>query len=321
MIYDYIFVDSSNLFYRLVKDSKTSLDVIKKMINYIDREVKSHLSEKGEIYLLFDPIRYSDLGESKTFYHSLNKRKEILPDYKKGRIHSPLFLECIELFRKYYLYRGDKIKLYYSEEHEADDFVLPLLERIKESKIAIVSTDYDLASYITDSVHLINGSFNKPFTVAEFEKLFEFKPTIAANIMFKVFFGDTSDNIQGILSIKKAKYPSNIKELCRNYLQDIASKNISLKEILEQFNKASFQEINKKKEKDSFDLLFLSFSIVDLKVPVFEKLYSSIKIIRSSLEERDLNKYEHFNPINNSINDVIHKSIFGIPFSKSFGKL
>ena len=323
MVYDVIIIDTANLYYRLKKNSKSSIDIIKKINNFIDGEVKSKLNPNGTLYFLFDPISYSDLDESKSFYYSLNERKQLLPDYKSGRTYSPLYLETIELLRKYYLYRGDKIKLVYSDQFEADDFVEPILDMHQHESVALISTDYDLASYISNNpiVHLINDSFNKPFTVEQFEKLFQFKPTIATNTMFKALFGDKSDNITGVLQIKKVKFSNNIKILCKEYLQELSAKNTTLNDAVEQFKTATFLKINDIKEKSAFDHLYLNLSIADLKVPVFSQLHTNIKIIRSALTGQDIEKFTHSNPINNSINDVIHKSIYGIPFSNSFGRV
>jgi len=303
------------------------------MLNFIENDCKPRLRKDSTLYLLFDPISYSDLGESKNFYYALNERKKILSDYKAGRTYSPLYLETIELFRKYYLYRGDKIKLLYSDEYEADDYVEPLINQIfdqwkfdsKGRTIAIVSTDYDLAGYINESggnqVYMINEWFDKPFTVKQFEALFQFKPTPAANILYKALFGDKSDNIVGAIFMKKSKFNNNIKMLCRNYLIDVANSNMTIEDVLKQFQSASFLICNKKEEKTTFDLLFLSLALVDMKIPILQTLYTNIRVIRSALTGKSLEPYIHSNPENSTLNDVIYKSIYGIPFKQSFGKI
>ena len=302
------------------------------MINYVEGEVKSRLNKDGILYILFDPVSYSDLGESKNFYYSINERKKILSDYKANRTYSPIYLETIELFRKYYLYRGDSIKLLYSDEYEADDYVEPLIAQIKDGwkfmstckNVALITTDYDFAGYIHDKpnviVHMINGDFDKPFTVSQFEQLFQFKPTIAANILYKALFGDKSDNIVGTLLMKKAKFGNNIKVLCRDYLQQVADSNVTIDEVIQQFKDANFQSVNKKEDRDAFDLLYLSLSLVDLKVPVFQTLFTNIRVIRSALSGKSLEPYMHCNAENNVINDVVYKSIYGIPYKQLFGR-
>lgn len=321
MVYNVIMVDTSNLFYRLKKNLKNSIDIIKKMINYVDSEIVAHLHKDGEIYFLFDPISYSDLGETKNFYVPLNNRKELLSDYKANRTYSPLFLETIDLFRKYYLYRGDKIKLLFSQEYEADDYVETLIEKYKDSKIALITQDHDFSRYITDTIHMINEGFDKPFTKEEFKKLYQFRPTNATVVMFKSFFGDSSDHIQGIIYTKKARFSEDIKILCRNYLQYIDTNNYSLDDVVNEFKQATFNKINNKKDKNEFDMLYLSLALVDLKTSIFSKLYTNIQIIKSALAGKDITPYLHCNPINLAFNDVIHKSIYGIPMKQLLGKL
>jgi hypothetical protein len=332
LIYDKIIVDVANVFYRLQNGSKTSLQVTRKMINFIEQEIKPHLTADGELYLLFDPISLSDLGENKNFAIPLNNRKKILADYKEGRTYSPLYLESIELFRKYYIYRGNSVKLLYSDEFEADDYLQPLLVQFHEQwksdskhrNVALISTDYDWCRYIIDSkgrkVHLINNSFDNPFTVEQFEGLFQFKPTIAANTIYKALFGDKSDHIVGALFIKKAKFNTNIKTTARDYIQFVSNNNYTIEDVLDQFKNANFMQINKKEDKTVFDMLYLAMSIVDLKIPVLEKFFTNIRIIRSALSETDLERFIHCNPEQPKINDVMHQSIFGIKFAQIFGK-
>jgi len=294
------------------------------MINYTEGEIKSRLKKDGIVYILFDPVSYSDLGESKNFYFSINERKKILSDYKANRIYSNLYLETIELYRKYYIYRGDQIKLIYSDEHEADDYVEPLIKSFNgEKSVAIVTTDYDLAGYMSDKpkIHMINEGWDKPFTSADFEKLFQFKPTPGANILYKSLFGDKSDNIVGAIFMKKAKFNMNVKLLCRDYLKYVADNNLTIDEITKEFKTGNFQESTKRQTKTPFDALFLALSIVDLKVPIMEKLYTNIRVIRSSLTDKTIEPFIHCNAENATINDVIHKAIFGQPFSNTFGKV
>lgn len=337
MVYSKILADVANIFYRLQNSSqngsKTSLQIVKKMINFIEQEIKPHLAKDGSLYLLFDPLSYSDLGESKNFSVPLNNRKKILADYKEGRTYSPLYLESIELFRKYYIYRGKTIKLVYSNEHEADDFVEPLLALFEKEwkdsnsahNIALITTDYDWAKYILNTklrkVHLINTSFDKPMAVDQFESLFQFKPTIAANTVYKALFGDKSDHITGALFIKKAKFNINIKIVARDYIQFISNNNYSLDEVIKQFKTANFMQINKVENKTAFDMLFLAMSIVDLKIPVLEKFYMNLKVIRSALADRNIEPFIHCNPEQQKTNEILHQSIFGARFSTTFGKV
>jgi hypothetical protein len=334
LIYNFIIVDLSNLFYRIKGNTKNSLDITKKLINYTEEELKKHLHKNGAIYILFDPLSYSDLGENKAFVFN-TRRKEILPDYKANRKYSDLFLETIELYRKYYFYRGDQIKLVYSDEYEADDYVEPLIENLwkedsfsSEGKsIALVSTDLDWASFICPTggriVHLINKGFNTPFTSEEFEKIYQFKPTKAANILYKALFGDKSDNIPGVIFIKKAKFihPDGIKLLCLNFLNYINQNNLSLDDVIKRFKNSVFYKVQNNSNKDYFDELYLQLKINDLKLPIMQTLFNNITIIRSELENKNISDLIHSNPVNESTNSIIHQSIFGISFKNIFGRI
>jgi len=328
MIYDSIIVDLANLFYRLKGNLNSSLEITRKMVNYTEDEIKKYLKKDGILYILFDPISFSDLGEQKSFHYGLSDRKKILPDYKANREYSKNYFDTVELYRKYYTYRGENIQLLYSDEHEADDFVEPLINRLKQPNftIALLSNDLDWARYIIEdsngfNCYLINESFKKPFTKKMFLATYKFNPTPAANTIYKAFFGDKSDNIEGAIFIKKAKFITNIKILCLEYIQYVSNNNLTINDVLNQFKKVSFFEVNNKKDKNNFDKLYLALKAVDLKVPVINKFFDNIKIIRSSLEGRELEPYIHWNKENNKINDIVHQSIFGIDFQKYFGKV
>jgi 5'-3' exonuclease len=329
LIYNHIIVDISNLFYRIKGSCKNSLDITKKLISYTEGDIKKNLHKDGTIWILFDPLSYSDLGENKAFINGM-ERKELLPDYKANRKYSDLFLETIELYRKYYFYRGDKIKLVYSDLYEADDFVEPILDNIKSEKqysVAMISTDLDWSRYIENSekriIHLINKGFNTPFTTEEFEKIYQFKPTKTAIILFKALFGDKSDNIQGVISIKKAKFicSEGVKLLCLNFLNYTNELELTLDEIIKKFKTSVYYEVQNKKEKDAFDILYLQLKINDLKLPIMQTFYTNISIIRSQLEGKNIDDLIHSNPENETINSVVYQSIFGISFKNIFGKI
>jgi hypothetical protein len=302
------------------------------MITFTEQEVMSHLTKDGELYILFDPISMSDLGESKNFAVNLNERKKILSDYKAGRTYSTLYYDTIELYRKYFLYKGDKIKLVYSDEYEADDFVEPLLKQFEDEwvnetgakSVALCTTDYDFSKYISSKpkrkVDMINNGFNSPFSTEQFEAMFQFQPSPTANTIYKSLFGDQSDNITGALFMKKVKFNVNIKTIARDYIKDINANKWTLDDVIKQFKTATFANVNKKADKTPFDMLYLNMSVIDLKVPILEKFYTNIKVIKSALQDKDIAPYVHNNPLNAKFNDIVYQSIFGKKFTTIFGK-
>ena len=329
-MYDYIIIDVANLFYRLAANASTGEEAAKKMVNWTKSEALSRLKDKGRLYLLFDPMSYSDLGESKSFYVPLSKRKALLPDYKIGRKYSKAYLHAMELYRKYYIYRN-VAHLIYGREYEADDYVEPLIKKLKKENestkfsAALITTDYDWARYIDNSqvcnIDMINNGWDNPYTVSKFVEDFEFYPTIAANSAYKAFFGDESDNIEGAIFMKKAKFVNNIKILVRDYLKQVSDKKMTVDDVTNQFLSAKFGEINTKEEKSAFDYLFLELYIVSIKTPIIEKFLTNLKVICSQLSDKDIEPYIHNNEERPEVNNIIHQGLFGISFSSQFGKL
>jgi 5'-3' exonuclease len=151
--------------------------------------------------------------------------------------------------------------------------------------------------------------------------VFQFKPTIAANVVYKALFGDKSDNITGALFIKKARFNINAKTLARDYIQHISKDRLELDEVIKEFKSANFMQINNKKDKTAFDMLYLTMNIVDLKTPILEKFFTNIQVIRSALTGKKIDDFVHSNPEKIKTNEILHQSIFGIKFSTQFGKI
>jgi hypothetical protein len=303
-----------------------SLDITKKLIDYTENEIKKHLHKEGILWIFFDPLSYSDLGSGKAYINN-TYRKEILPDYKANRKYSDLYLDTIELYRKYYFNRGDQVKLVYSDEYEADDYLYPILQQLKEInndfKIALLSNDHDWSWAVSDKIHLINKDWDHPFTQKEFMDMYKFKPTYTSIILYKALFGDSSDNIDGTIFFKKAKFlcPEGIKMLCLNFLNHINDNSIFIDDFIKDFKSAVYHRIQDKKDKNPFDELYLQLKINDLKLEIIRLFFNNISIIRSQLEGKNIDDLIHSNPINETTNSVIHQSIYGISFMNIFGKI
>ncbi len=316
MLYNYIIIDSSNLFFRVKKDSSGKI-IIKRMIHSIN-EALDHLTPDGIIYILFDMFSYSDLGVSKAFKYQ-NERQKILPDYKQNRERPPLFLDTISLFKKYYTWRGDQIQLVYSEEYEADDFVHPLLSKLtnlaqpkKEMRIALLSTDEDWAGFICDKgyirIDLINDYWDNPMKVQDFLNKFKFKPTYAANILYKSLFGDKPDGIQGALFVKRSRFNVPIKKYILDYLIEIGEDGTEIDAIV---NKIKTYNVDyKKTDRDKFDIWFEVFKSLDIKCDIISYLLKNISCIRSQLENKNISEYIHRNDEKQATNAILEASIF-----------
>jgi hypothetical protein len=329
MVYDAIIVDTHNLFYRKQKKNFNSNEVCKLMINYIENEVLPSLIENGKLYLLFDQFTKSDMGMSKAFaIGPRNIRRELMPSYKSDRKFSPIFTATINSFIKYYTYRNENILLVYGDAYEADDFVEPLIELIKKTNshnIALVTTDHDWTRYIESAEHkvyMINSSFDKPFTVNEFEEIYKFKPTPATVTIYKAFFGDSSDNITGAIFEKKARFNVPIKEWIRDYLKEIGETGSDIVTETNRFKNTTFTEIIKKENKTVFEKILLAMFNAEVRCSdLFSRFYTNIKVIQSQLAGKDISRCIHWAQERPELNKIIHQGIFGQKFQDRFGSL
>lgn len=317
MLYDYIVIDSANLFYRCLGENEAAEQVVRKMISFTE-DLRQSLNDT--LYIIFDPISEYDLGESKSFKFPSSERKKIDENYKANRQYSSLYYQSILLYKKFYTYRGDKVKTIYSQEYEADDFVEPLLEMIgPNKKVALISTDYDWSRYISDDVHMINKGLDKPYSIKDFEEKFLFKPTKASITLYKALYGDESDNIKGSIYLDKTKLVNNIKELCYNYIKEVADMNKSLEDVekdLKQgykFNAAHIGET-------PLEQLLFAFHMNSKQVNIIDKTILNMSIVRSLLEGKDISKYIHSNPEKPEYNSIIRQSIFKVDTKSWFGK-
>lgn len=317
MLYDYIVIDSANLFYRCLGKNETAEQVVRKMISFTE-DLRQSLNDT--LYIIFDPISEYDLGESKSFKFPSSERKKIDENYKANRQYSSLYYQSILLYKKFYTYRGDKVKTIYSQEYEADDFVEPLLEMIgPNKKVALITTDYDWSRYISDNVHMINKGLDKPYSVKEFEEKFLFKPTKASIILYKALYGDSSDNIKGAIYLDKTKLVNNIKELCYNYIKEVADKDKTIEEVISDLDLGRDFDVGNMGETPLEKLLF-AFAMNSKQVNIIDRVKLNISIIRSMLEKKDISKYIHSNQEKPEYNSILRQSIFKVDTKTWFGK-
>lgn len=317
MLYDHIIIDSANLFYRCLGKNETAEQVVRKMISFTE-DLRQSLSDT--LYIVFDPISEYDLGESKSFRFPTSERKKIDENYKANRQYSSLYYQSIILYKKYYTYRGDKVKTIYSQEYEADDFVEPLIDMLgHDKKIALVTTDEDWARYISDTVHMINKGIDKPYSTKEFEEKYLFKPTKAAITLYKALYGDESDNIKGSIYMDKTKLVNNIKELCYNYIKVVADENKTIADVEADLKKGNNFNVAHMGETPLEQLLF-AFTMNSKQVNIINKTILNMSVVRSMLEGKDINKYIHSNPEKPEYNSILRQSIFKVDTKTWFGK-
>jgi hypothetical protein len=323
-LYDNIIVDVMNYCYR--KKSVNKVDLLRAVVSGLTDEVIPRVKLSGKLHLLFDPIPKNDLGISKTFTYT-GFRREILPDYKSNRIYDPAIAGICNTVLKYFSRRGEKVLEYYSTKFEADDYVEGIVNNLKGSA-ALLSNDLDWARYISGTrqdpvfVELINNGWDIPYTIDEFYNTFQFKPTIAANTVYKAIFGDSSDHIIGCINIKKAKFSSPIKILARDVIQEISNSNQSLDEFLSVWKGMKYLEVLKKPDKTPLERFYSDMVATDQKSPVIETFEKNIQTIRCAIKTvEDFKRSRSWQPENPSFNEIIHKSIYGVPFNNKFGKV
>lgn len=272
------------------------------VINFIEEEVKQRLEPNGKIYLTFDPLPKSDLGMEKNFKFSPD-RKEINKDYKSNRVHDEVVLTALKLLRKYYTYRGNEYLTVISSFLEADDYVEGLVNLEEEGMIALISTDMDWARYISDRVHMINNTFDKPYTKQDFFDEKGYFPTIAAITLDKAIFGDKSDCIEPILT-KKNKIYKDSSDFIRALIKEASKTDVSLKDIENVFEYAQSVDLIGKAEKSHVEDII---AIISVSNNAMEAFHNNIRLIKCRCD--DVTKYITHHAVNQSYNTLIETTL------------
>ena len=304
MAYSVILVDVFNLFYR--KQDTTDKNPVTKAANcieFIEKTIRKELGSKGKLYLIFDPIPKQDYGYSNKFSYT-NIRTEIDPGYKKNRKHDACVQESVRLIREFYKYRGPDVISVYGDGYEADDFVESIVKLEAGKKIALFTTDMDWARYLAPKTDIINKGFNNPYTVEEFEKDFNYYPTITTVSLYKAFYGDDSDNIVGVRYLPKVKFISiyDIDDLFMKTLN--AYRNKTLTEFCTDIKSLSSAAVIKKMDKTVLEQFFIALeSALGGKVLPLTHLLDNNRIIKSRC--KDASEYFHSHAENEKANKLI----------------
>lgn len=309
-----------------IPQNATPIDIANHMINFIEGDVKNHLATNGTIYLLYDPIPefyQSDLKVSKNFRFN-TERQDIVPTYKSTRIGDPKVIEAVKLLKKYYTFRGEKIKTCVSKFLEADDFVEEIVAK-ETGNIALITNDADWSRYISDRVQMINKDFSHPYSTSEYFKEFNMLPTIASVTFRKAILGDSSDEVKPIQSIKKIKFYCDFDQVVHNFLMDISAKNTPLDEIKNIIRTTNHTTLVTKKQKNPVEEFLYTLYTADLPVhyevaPV-ELLMSNIRVIESRC--KDVDKYISWKKEDPKVNKLLDATLGRIGVKKKvyFGNI
>lgn len=302
MTYRTFIIDMFNLAYKKKSKIADPKQTANNVINFIEEEVKQRLEPNGKIYLTFDPLPKSDLGMEKNFKFSPD-RKEINKDYKSNRVHDEVVLTALKLLRKYYTYRGNEYLTVISNFLEADDYVEGLVNLEEEGMIALISTDMDWARYISDRVHMINNTFDKPYTKQDFFDEKGYFPTIAAITLDKAIFGDKSDCIEPILT-KKNKIYKDSSDFIRALIKEASKTDVSLKDIENVFEYAQSVDLMGKVEKSHIEDII---AIISVSNNAMEAFHNNIRLIKCRCD--DVTKYITHHAVNQSYNTLIETTL------------
>lgn len=302
MTYRTFIIDMFNLAYKKKSKIADPKQTANNVINFIEEEVKQRLEPNGKIYLTFDPLPKSDLGMEKNFKFSPD-RKEINKDYKSNRVHDEVVLTALKLLRKYYTYRGNEYLTVISSFLEADDYVEGLVNLEKEGMIALISTDMDWARYISDRVHMINNTFDKPYTKQDFFDEKGYFPTIAAITLDKAIFGDKSDCIEPILT-KKNKIYKDSSDFIRALIKEASKTDVTLKDIENVFEYAQSVDLMGKAEKSHVEDII---AIISVSNNAMEAFHNNIRLIKCRCD--DVTKYITHHAVNQSYNTLIETTL------------
>lgn len=331
MIYDSILIDIFNIAYR--KNTKVMdndpVMIANAVINYIEGDVKSHLTTDGNLYLLFDPIPEilkSDLGLSKNFKY-MTARQEISSAYKSNRVGNPGVIEALKLLRKFYTFKGEHVKTCICRSLEADDFVEGIVAK-ETGNIALITNDSDWARYISDRVHMINKDFDTPYTKTEYFNEFGVIPTIAGVILRKAIYGDETDCIKPIINAKKLYTIDNMEIISKNLIQFVTSNDMTIDEVVAEMKDVDYNESLKNSlnltpiSRFMFNLYGSDLINIEIKVDsVVETLFNNIRVIKSRC--KDPYKYVIWKPDNPNYNKMLNITLNRDRATKkhSFGKI
>jgi len=191
----HLLIDAKNMLYRAIFVAKS--DVAFKQTGHHVINIVLHFI--CHLYRLFEPTQIHIFWdtERETIW-----RRDLIPSYKNQRqddehinkVENDL-LDLIKISID--LFKVIGVKQYYRIRMEADDLIYAFCRLNKKSAIVIVSSDGDLKQISYDYP---NVSIHNPLSKKELEPVPKIDP-----VLYKVFCGDKSDNIDGYYGIGDVK--------------------------------------------------------------------------------------------------------------------
>lgn len=218
MGYDYLIFDTVNIGYQVfnhpekAKENKAEFSTyqgkrfytnfFKNYIETVEFLEKKFLNPDGRIILLYDNYESrEELRELlKPLPNSANRRK-VNPEYKSTRISQKTeFYNTLDILRYYYIVKEP----YYSTARipnlEADDLVPACITKfgLQDKQVLLLTNDMDWCRYLSDTTHYLPNIWESPETSYSFESKYGFKPTEGKIVLYKILWGDSSDNIDAV---------------------------------------------------------------------------------------------------------------------------
>lgn len=222
--YDAIVIDSVNFAYKTFKiNDETPVRISKKtvykdsicnFINSVEDLKNKYLKSDGQVYLLFD--NYFSRADLRSMYMFAN-RKELNESYKANRKkESKEFYNSLNFLRYFYLIGPSQYHTVRIDNLEADDLVKPLFEDIgvADGKLSalLITNDLDWTRYLSDMVDWLPRLNEPPEDYRKLSAKLGFQVNEKNIIAYKAIFGDSSDNIKGLLPYNE-KYLDEFNKL------------------------------------------------------------------------------------------------------------
>lgn len=214
-MYSKLIIDSLNIGHRLFYSDEVQskiTDIVKIgqkrvyrsflrcFIETIKHLEKKFLSESGEVIFLYD--NYTSREELKAMLQPCGtheSRKKINPTYKAHRQKARKeFYNSMDLLRYYYLVGDKKYHTARIPNLEADDLLIPCIEKFSNEKLLIVSNDRDWAKTLSDHTDMLIDLYSEPIIQSDYQYKYGYFPSEESIILDKILNGDDSDNIDKV---------------------------------------------------------------------------------------------------------------------------
>lgn len=193
MLYDRIFIDATNLFFRSVyfglgKELSTK-SIAETFFQIID-SIKTKFEHTGEIYFLYDDSQNLLRRQIQISYKS-NRQKAKLPNN---------IFSCLGLTKQILSMSSSDYRIVSSSGYETDDLLKPLLKTFsKESKNLLITNDLDWCVNLNENTHWFNWS--DILTKSDFINKYTFYPNHESIKLYKALKGDKTSGIKSIVNI------------------------------------------------------------------------------------------------------------------------